>query len=128
MTSKKILLVDGGVAARSGLAADLRGAGYEVTEAGSAAETQSLLQGGKFDLVLANTNLEHVDTGFSLAFHLKKDYPTLPVILMTDANQQEGLNFTLNSTSERAWIKADVLLDKPFRLEQLLYEIGRLTA
>ncbi|MDO5553590.1 MAG: response regulator [Planctomycetia bacterium] len=126
--SKKILLVDGNAAFRTAMVPELAEAGYEVTEVETAEAARQALSQSAFDLAISNTALEHVDSGFGLAFHMKQDYPAMPVILVTKVNQQEGLHFTLNSAAERAWIKADVLLDLPIRGEQLLSEIKRLTA
>ena len=50
----------------------------------------------------------------------------MPAILITAINNEMELHFTMESESERAWIKADSMLNKPMRFEQLLYEVQRL--
>ena len=70
--------------------------------------------------------LEHVDSGFSLCYHIKKNRPELPIIMISAVVTETGFSFDAATEEERSWVRADVFLNKPVRTEQLLYEIDRL--
>ena len=70
--------------------------------------------------------MENPDAGFTLCYHIRKKYPSVPVILVTSVNSETGLDFAMASDEERSWIKADAMLTKPIRFEQLKREIDRL--
>jgi hypothetical protein len=50
------------------------------------------------------------------------------VILLTSVGARTGLCFTATSTEQQTWVKADRLLDKPIRAEQIRHEVRRLLA
>ena len=54
--------------------------------------------------------------------------PFLPVILATGMVSETGIEFDAATAEERSWIKADTVLNKPLRYEQLKKEIDRLLA
>ena len=101
-------------------------AGFRVVTAGSCEEGKSLLLSARPDLAILDLMMEHPDSGFVLCHHVKKLYPETPVILLTAVTAQTGMSFDLASGPARSWIKADVILDKPVRSEQLLSEVRRL--
>jgi two-component system, OmpR family, response regulator len=70
--------------------------------------------------------MEHTDSGFTLCHHIKKRYPDVPVIIITAVTSETGLEFDSYTAEERSWVKADSMLSKPIRVEQLLREIERL--
>jgi CheY-like chemotaxis protein len=70
--------------------------------------------------------MDHPDSGFTLAYHIKKKSPDTPVIIVSTANSKFGLDFSTSSESERRWMKCDAMLPKPIRFEQLLAETYRL--
>ena len=90
------------------------------------AEAEKALAADKYDIVITDLVMEKADSGFSLAFHIKKDAPETKVIIATDVNSRHGVKFSVDSEDERAWIKADAFLDKPYRYEQLRTVIERL--
>ena len=45
---------------------------------------------------------------------------------VTGVASETGIDFDASTKEERSWIKADVVLDKPIRFEQLEREIHRL--
>jgi len=71
--------------------------------------------------------LENSDSGFSLSYHFKKDNPKMPIVMLSSSVSDFGIEFSLESASERSWIKADALLNKPIRTEQLIQAVRRLT-
>ena len=50
----------------------------------------------------------------------------MPVILVTGVAGETGIEFDAATEEEKSWIKADVLLSKPIRAEQVLGELTRL--
>jgi CheY-like chemotaxis protein len=66
------------------------------------------------------------DAGFTLCYHIKKIDPTIPVIIVSIAHSETGLDFDATTREERNWVKADAFLAKPVRLEQLTREMNRL--
>ncbi|MGL6197223.1 MAG: response regulator [Thermoguttaceae bacterium] len=126
MKTFKILFVEDDANFRVPYAQQLRDNGFEVVEAEGETPAAELLKKETFDLAVVDLVMEQADGGFTLSYHIKKDFPNMPVILITGINSEMGLSFSTESASERSWIKADAFLNKPLRFEQLLYEIQRL--
>ena len=124
--AKTILVVDDDPDFLTQQEVRLRAAGYEVRTAGSPDQAMEALQAGPVDLALVDLMMEHVDDGFVLCYRLKKERPGLPVILVTAVASETGLEFDAATDEERSWVKADALLNKPVRFEQLRSEIERL--
>src|SRR5664280_1688807 len=99
---------------------------FEVLTAESQAQAEKLLKTIRPDVAVLDLMLEHVDGGFALCYHIKKLDPKIPVILVTAVTSETSLAFDASTAEERRWVKADVLLPKPIRFEQLLREINRL--
>ena len=72
--------------------------------------------------------MEHMDDGFVLCHKLKQHNRSLPVILVTAVASETGMPFEMATREERTWIKADALLAKPIRFEQLKPQVERLMA
>ncbi|MDR1384680.1 MAG: response regulator [Planctomycetaceae bacterium] len=100
--------------------------GFTVTAAAGAKEAGELIGTKNFDLIITDLEMENPDSGFTLAYHIKKQRPDLPIIIVSSANSKYGLDFSMSSESERRWMKCDALLPKPVRFEQLLSETNRL--
>jgi len=83
---------------------------------------------GHPDIAVIDVMMDNPDSGFVLCYHIRKQDPTLPLILVTSVNSEAGLDFAMATEEERSWIKADALLSKPIRFEQLLGEINRVLA
>jgi CheY-like chemotaxis protein len=102
--------------------------GYEVISAGGQVEAEKILMAVKPDLAVIDLMMEEMDSGFILAHEIKKLYPETPVIVLTSVKSATGLSFATVSPEQQSWIKADRLLDKPVRPEQLKNELSRLLA
>ena len=126
MKNCKILLVDGDPVYTGEISEALKADGSAVTVVENRAEAEKALAADKYDIVITDLVMEKADSGFSLAFHIKKATPETKVILATDVNSRHGVKFSVDSEDERAWIKADAFLDKPYRYEQLRTVIERL--
>jgi len=124
--AKHILLIDDDIDFRSEVKEMLQLSGFTVTECDGEQQAYELAKRRSFDLAVIDLMMEHTDSGFTLCHHFKKDHPKMPTILLSSAASEMCIDFSIESASERNWIKADALLNKPIRFEQLLYETQRL--
>ena len=106
--------------------ANLERAGYRTIGVESQAEAESVISKFKPSLALFDLMMENDDSGFILCYKLKKKYPDVPVILATAVSRETGISFSLDSESEKEWIRADKYLEKGIRAEQLEQEIMKL--
>ena len=104
----------------------LESLGFEVTTAENEKGATEQMDHWKPDLVILDLIMDRPDSGFLLSYRMKKKYPKTPIIMVSAVSSRTGLNFEAATPSERAWVKADALLAKPVRLEQLKREIERL--
>jgi two-component system, OmpR family, response regulator len=102
--------------------------GYAVVAAYGREEALSRLEECRPDLAVVDLMMDEMDGGFVLAHQIKRKYPQTPVIMVTAVTGATGLQFTVDAQRPQRWIKADALLAKPVRFEQLQREIERLTA
>jgi len=124
---QNVLLIDDDPDFRQRTKQFLQDAGYHVTEAEGENTAYEIARNKKFDLAVIDLILENSDSGFTLSYHFKQDYPKMPIVLLSSSNSEFGIEFSLESTAEHDWIKADVLLNKPIRPEQLLHAVRQLT-
>lgn len=104
----------------------LEQAGFDVMQAEGEAAAEELLKQRRPDLAVLDVMMEKMDAGFVLSHRIKKVDPSIPVILITSVCSETGIDFDTATPEERSWIKADALLTKPVRFEQLTREINRL--
>ena len=100
--------------------------GFEVHTAESQADGEKLIDEMDVDLAIFDLMLENPDGGFVLSHRLKKKSPDTPVILVTGVAAETGFTFEAGTEEMRNWVKADVVLDKAIRFDQLEQEIHRL--
>lgn len=106
----------------------LEALGYRVLTAESKAAAERALLGVRPDLAVVDLMMEDMDAGFTICHHIKRKDKTIPVIMCTGVVSETGLEFDAVTDEEQTWVKADVLLSKPLRFEQLKREIDRLLA
>lgn len=106
--------------------AQFTAAGFHVLTASSGKQALEILGGTRPDICVVDLMMEKADIGFTLCYKIKKKDPTIPVIMVTSVTHETGLDFDATTQEEKSWIKADVLLDKPVRFEQLQREVNRL--
>jgi two-component system response regulator GlrR len=104
----------------------LEAAGFQVATAHSEREARQALEGLRPDVAVVDLMMEEHDSGFTLCHTIKKKDASLPVILLTAVASETGIDFDAVTPEERAWVKAETVLDKPVRFETLLAEIERL--
>ena len=104
----------------------LENAGFQVITANGQAAAEEILRDRTPDAALVDLMMEEQDGGFALCHHIKRDHPDMPVILVTAVQSETGLSFDAATDEERSWVKADAMLTKPVRGEQLVRELNRL--
>ena len=80
--------------------------GYQVTSTPISNKALDLLEDGLFDLVVLDIKNTH-DRGLSLFFRIKRDYPRLPVILLSSGPECGVIPYV---DEEDLWVK----IPKPF--------------
>jgi CheY-like chemotaxis protein len=121
-----ILVVDDDVDFQNQMRILLEGDGYVVQTADTSRAAREAVAAARPDLVLVDVMIESPDAGFTLCYHIKKHDPTIPVLIVTGVAHETHIQFDAETDEERAWIKADGLLAKPVRFEQLQGEVHRL--
>jgi CheY-like chemotaxis protein len=124
--TKKILVVDDDIDQLDQVAMILKAEGYDVIKAQGQKEGEEAILSAIPDLAILDLMMENMDSGFVLCHQIKRLYPETPVILLTAVKSATGVDFSPKSSGAASWIKADVLLDKPVRPEQLRNEVKRL--
>jgi len=123
---KNVLVVDDDIDLLEQVAFVLAAEGYHVTKAQGQKEGEEALLSTIPDLAVLDLMMENMDSGFVLCHHLKRLYPDTKVILLTAVKAATGLDFHPRSEEASSWVKADLVLDKPVRPEQLRAEARRL--
>jgi len=124
--TKTVLLVDDDIDYLTQMRMRLESAQYRVLTADTEKEAEEILAGTRPDVAVLDLMMENMDAGFVLCHRIKKMDAKIPVILVTAVSSETGLDFEAATPGEKAWMKADVLLTKPVRFEQLQREIDRL--
>jgi len=125
-SNKKILVVDDDPDFLVQHEALLKRAGYQVVTAPGKTEAEAMLDEVQPDLAVVDVMMENADDGFTLCYHIKKKMPQTPVVMVTSVNDETRHGFNTSIEEQREWIKADALLAKPIRFEQLTRELDRL--
>ncbi|MFQ3580114.1 MAG: response regulator [Bacteroidales bacterium] len=100
----------------------LESAGFETLSASSQKQAEEIIAAGGFDACVFDLMMENDDSGFVLAYKVKKLYPQVPVIITTNVASETGYSFD-NSTS---WVKADLYLEKGVQSENIAEELKKL--
>lgn len=114
-----VLIVDDEIIQVESLRRGLRSKGYRVAEAFCAQEALNLLNSSErsIDLVITDYAMP-VMNGIELLQNIRRDNPSLPVIMMTAYGQKDMVIDVLRN-------HCSGFIEKPFTLEQLLREIDR---
>ena len=124
--TKTILIVDDDEDYLLQQKVQLEAKGFDVVTAEGQRKAEEVLEGTRPDLCIVDLMMEDMDGGFTLCYHIKKLYPDVPVILATAVTSETGMEFDASTDEEKSWVKADTMIAKPFRFEQLLREVNRL--
>ncbi len=124
--SKTILIVDDDSDYLFQMEYKLKSFGFRVITADGQLEAERVIAGMKPDLAMLDLMMENEDSGFILAYKIKRIYPDVPVIIATAVTAETGMAFDIQNQGNQQWIKADLFLDKGIRPEQLHREINKL--
>ena len=124
--NRKVLIVDDDLDYLDQMELQFSSRGFSVQTAENMDQAMTILEEGRPDFAVLDLMMENNDDGFMLSYRLKKKYPDVPVILVTAVTSETGYEFQ-RKPGDSSWIKADAILSKPVRFEQLLGEIERLS-
>lgn len=118
--AKTIMIVDDSVSLRQVVRIALRGAGFDVMEAGDGQEALEQLDGKKIHLVISDVNMPRMDgIAFVKAIKQIPAYRFTPVLMLTTESGAES-----KSKGQAAGAKAWML--KPFQPAQIVSVVSRL--
>ncbi len=123
---KKILIVDDDIDYLFQIRLKVEQFGFEPITAESQKEAEAIIETLKPDLAILDLMMETDDSGFILAYKIKKRYPDTPIIIATAVTAETGMTFEMANDESHQWIKADLFLDKGIRADQLHREINKL--
>ena len=127
MSDKKtILIADDDMDILEQTEAVLLGAGYKVIIADSEKKATELLETERPNLAVFDLMMENMDSGFILSRKVKNLDSKIPVIIVTAVTSETGLHFDSDGNATSSWIKADAIINKDIRYEQLLSKISDL--
>jgi CheY-like chemotaxis protein len=127
-TKQKILIVDDDHDYLEQQDLLLTQAGFEVRTCDNPQQAMQLASEWQPEIALLDLMMEHDDDGFVLSYNIKRSHPEITVLIVTSVASETGLEFSAATREERSWIKADAMLAKPVRVEQLRRELQRLKA
>lgn len=122
---KTVLLVDDDIDYLFQMKLQFESAGYVVVTAESSKSAEKELDQLKPDIAIIDLMMEDTDSGFTLAHKIKKLEGDIPVIMVTAVTSETGILLNGASSDSRDWIKADAVLAKPVRFEQLKREMEK---
>ena len=112
-----ILLAEDDKAVREFVSRALRQDGHEVMGVGDGQQALNALATRKFDMMLADIVMPQVD-GIALALKASKDYPDLPVLLMTGYSAERQRAHNLDAL-------INDVISKPFTLNEIRETVRR---
>jgi CheY-like chemotaxis protein len=118
----RVLIAEDEESVRALVARALVADGYEVMEAADGAEALETLNSehGRFDLLLTDIKMPVMD-GIALSLAVARDYPALPILMMTGyADQRE------RATGLEAIIRA--VIAKPFTVAEIRFAVAAAVA
>ena len=124
--TRTVLLVDDDLDFLEQMEIQFHAAGFQTLTASNQKDAEALLTEQRPDLAVLDLMMENMDAGFVLSYKVKKVDPTIPVILVTAVASETSMDFEAVSDDQRSWVKADAMISKPVRFEQLQREIDRL--
>jgi two-component system response regulator GlrR len=119
-----VLLVDDDIDVLTQTRIQLEGKDFKVITADSQEQAEKILATTQPDIVVSDLMMEDLDGGFSLSLRVKKNYPSVPVIIFTGINDT-GMKFSNDQQDFLSTVRADAVLYKPVKIDKLVEEINR---
>jgi len=98
--------------------------GFNTILANSQKECEEKIKNDEFNMAILDLMMENDDSGFILSYQIKKKFPNKPVILASNVSKET--RFVFEPEGDDSWIKADKMLVKGIRPDQLHREINKL--
>ena len=116
------MIVDDSPSLRQAVVIALKGAGYDVIEAGDGKQGLEQLDGRKVNLIISDINMPNMD-GITMVTEIKRmpAYKFTPIIMLTT---EAGAD--MKEKGKAAGVKAWVV--KPFKPDQMLDAVAKLMA
>ncbi len=121
----KILVVEDDPDMMEQMKVYLESEGYDVLSASTQKEAEPLIKPGAFRAAVLDLMMENPDSGFVLSHKIKKMDAKIPVVIVTSVTKETGYYFD-KAHDPKDWIKADAIIHKELRFEQLKAELRRL--
>jgi len=119
--SRRILIVDDSPSLRRMVALTLKGAGYDVTEAGDGQDAREHVKAEKFDVILTDQNMPRMDgLAFIREYRKRPDGQGVPIVFLSTENEG-SLKDSAREAGATGW------MTKPFDQAKLLSVMSRLT-
>lgn len=115
-----ILVAEDDSAVREFVSRALRRDGHDVTGVTDGLEALEALAGGSFDMLLSDIVMPELD-GIGLALKVSKDYPNLPILLMTGYAAERQRAHNLDALIHE-------VIPKPFTLKDIRAAAARTLA
>jgi two-component system cell cycle response regulator CpdR len=115
-----ILIAEDDKAVREFVSRALQQDGHDITAVSDGQQALTALESRRFDMLLADIVMPHVD-GIALALKASKDYPELPVLLMTGYAAERQRAHNLESLIHQ-------VISKPFTLRDICDSVRRVLA
>ena len=93
--------------------------GFSVVTGHSHDEGGRYIMEEEYDLAIFGLMMDKADSGFILSYLSKKQNPSATVLIVTSVTASTGIRFDNYNKEKCAWVKADEVLDKNTRPEQL---------
>ncbi len=114
--SRNILVIDDEEIVRLSCERTLRPLGYEVDTAEFCVDGLEMLERKRYDLVLTDLKMPHMD-GLEFAAHISSKYPETKVVLFTGYTTDETIEFALSQGIH-------TYMEKPFSPEKLIETVN----
>ncbi|MPY69465.1 MAG: response regulator [Alphaproteobacteria bacterium] len=115
-----ILIAEDDKAVREFVSRALRQDGHDIMAVSDGQQALNALGSRRFDMLLADIVMPHVD-GIALALKASKDYPDLPVLLMTGYAAERQRAHNLETLIHE-------VISKPFTLRDICESVRRVLA
>jgi DNA-binding response OmpR family regulator len=121
-----ILLVDDDSTVAAGNVAALEADGHSVAVVSTVGEASDAAHRAVPDLIVLEGMLDGTFAGFDLARSLAHDFPTLPLIMLTRADEHLSAQERSAQDRDGGWLPVQRYLEKPVSTDVLVYEVDHL--
>jgi DNA-binding response OmpR family regulator len=122
----RILLVDDDAELVARNAAALEADGHAVATASTTTQGLDAVRRGAPDVVVLEAMLDGSMAGFDLARKLARDFPALPVIMLSRVDEVISARELETQDRDDGWMPVARFLEKPVLPEVLVYEVDHL--